>query len=60
MRYETLMHMEKRLIDRDELWRLFCEHYWDSLARERDVILCHVDSVLRMLPDETAPERECS
>lgn len=54
------MHMEKRLIDRDELWRLFCEHYWDSLARERDVILCHVDSVLRMLPDETAPERECS
>ena len=41
---------ERRLIDRDEVWALFCDHYWDSFQNDRDLILCHVDAVLRMTP----------
>ena len=37
-------------IDRDELWALFVDHYWDSLAKDRDLILCHISSVLMMTP----------
>jgi hypothetical protein len=39
---------ERRLIDRDEVWDLFCKHYWDSFQKDRDLILCHVDAVLQM------------
>jgi hypothetical protein len=40
--------LERRLIDRDEVWNLFCDHFWDSFQKDRDLILCHVDAVLRM------------
>lgn len=43
--------MEPRLIDRDKVWELFCHHYWDSFQKDRDLILCHVDAVLRMTPN---------
>lgn len=43
--------MQPRLIDRDELWKLFVEHYWDSFAKDRDLILCHVEAVMRMAED---------
>lgn len=42
--------MDRRLIDRDEVWKLFVDHYWDSFQQQRDLILCHVDAVLRMTP----------
>ena len=42
--------VESRHIDRDELWALFVDHYWDSLAKDRDLILCHISSVLMMTP----------
>lgn len=41
----------KRLIDRDKLWKLFVQHYWDVAQKDRDLILCHVDAVLRMIPN---------
>lgn len=41
----------ERLIDRDKLWGLFVDHYWDTLQKDRDLILCHVESVLRMIQD---------
>ena len=42
--------VESRHIDRDELWALFVDHYWDSLAKDRDLILCHISSVLITTP----------
>jgi len=45
--------MEKlpiRLIDRDKVWALFVDHYWDSFQKDRDLILCHVEEVLRKTP----------
>jgi len=45
----------KRLIDRDKLWEMFVGHYWDSLKSDRDIILCHVDAVMRMVADEPPP-----
>lgn len=39
-----------RLIDRDKVWALSVDHYWDSFQKDRDLILCHVDAVLRMTP----------
>jgi hypothetical protein len=44
----TREELEHRLINRDEVWKLFCDHYWDSFQKDRDLILCHVDAVLRM------------
>lgn len=54
--------MTQRLIDRDEIWNLFVDHYWDSLEKDRDLILCHIDAVLQMAPPvvlgETATSKE--
>lgn len=48
--WEMERMMDRRLIDRDEVWKLFVDHYWDSFQQQRDLILCHVDAVLRMTP----------
>jgi len=42
--------MTQRLIGRDEIWKLFVGHYWDSFEKDRDLILCHIDAVLQMTP----------
>jgi hypothetical protein len=42
-----------RLIDRDKVWASFVMHYWDSVQKDRDLILCHVEAVLRTAKDET-------
>lgn len=44
--------MTERLINRDKLWELFVQHYWDTFHKDRDLILCHVENVLRMIPDK--------
>ncbi len=41
--------------DRDELWALFVLHYWDSLQKDRDLILDHILAVMAMLPVEKKP-----
>lgn len=40
-----------RLIDRDKLWDMFCKHYWDSITKDRDLILSHIVGVMTRLPD---------
>jgi hypothetical protein len=46
VRVERLTTLD--LVDCQELWALFCDHYWDSIQKDRDVILWHVDAVLKM------------
>lgn len=56
---ERLRDMNERdLVDVDEVWTLFCHHYWDSFQKDRDLILCHVEAVLRMARQQVAVEQE--
>ena len=36
----------KRLVDSDELWALFVDHYWNGVQKDRDLILCHITAVM--------------
>lgn len=47
--------LEPGLIDRDDLWERLCQHYWDSLQKDRDLILTHIEAVLRMIPNHAPP-----
>lgn len=44
-----------RLIDRDAIWKSFCEHYWDTFDKDRDLILDHIMVVIRDAPEAASP-----
>lgn len=54
MRLYTIL----RYIDRDKLWEEFVKHDWGGLSKERDLILSHIESVLRGMPDHNEEIRK--
>jgi hypothetical protein len=48
--------MSLRLVNRDELWTKFVQHYWDSCQKDRDLILTHIENVMRMVPTKIEEE----
>jgi hypothetical protein len=46
-----------RSINRDKVWALFVDHYWDTFQRDRDLILSHINSVLIATPPVLSDEQ---
>lgn len=56
LQYEAPSQGASRLIDRDKFWELCVDHYWDSLKKDRDLILSHIVAVLSRMPSVSRTE----